>query len=195
MVAKEVSRILEAAEEVDSDTAAMVWLMARAGLRIGEVLALKRTDVDLARRMLNVRGSMSRREGIRPVKGREGRGRTIPISNDLAERLRAHLTRTVASIDGWLFTASKGGRVRYNNWRARTWTRIEGRAGVGDINPHDLRHSLTTRLFLVDGWTVPQVQAFVGHADPTVTLRVYTHVMSEALPEPSSGQFVDSLGP
>lgn len=190
----EVSRILEASERVDPNTAPMVWLMARAGLRIGEVLALKRTDVDLVQRMLHVRASMSRREGIRPVKGREGRGRTIPLSNDLAERLRTHLTRTVASIDGWLFTAPKGGRVRYNNWRARTWTRIEERASVGDINPHDLRHTLITRLFVVDGWSVPQVQAFVGHVDPTLTLRTYTHVMSDALPEPSSGHFADTLG-
>lgn len=62
----EVSRILEAAEEVDPDTAAMIWLMARAGLRVGEVLALKRAHVDLAGRMLEVRSSMSRRGALPP---------------------------------------------------------------------------------------------------------------------------------
>lgn len=98
------------------------------------------------------------------------------------------------AIDGWLFTAPRGGRVRYNNWRARTWTRIEEMAGIGDVHPHDLRHTLTTRLFVVDGWTVPQVQAFLGHVDPTVTLRVYAHVMSETLPAPSSGHFVGTMG-
>ena len=127
------------------------------------------------------------------MKGRNG-GRTIPLSQDLADRLQSHLSRTVASIEGWLFTAPKGGRVRYNNWRVRTWTKIEEMAGVGDVNPHDLRHTLTTRLFVVDRWTVPQVQAFVGHVDPTVTLKVYAHVMSEALPEPSSGHFADTRG-
>jgi integrase len=190
----EVWRVLDAAESVNSETAAMVWLMARAGLRIGEVLALKRADVDLKARVVHVRASMSRSEGIRQVKGREGRGRTIPLSQDLADRLSSHLSRTVASIDGWLFTAPKGGRVRYNNWRVRTWTLIEEGAGVGDLNPHDLRHSLVTRLFVVDGWSVPQVQAFVGHVDPSVTLRVYAHVMSEDLPEPSSARFVHSSG-
>ena len=189
----EVGRVLEAAEIVDPDSAAMVWLMARAGLRIGEVLALKRADVDLAGGLLHIRASMSRREGLRPVKGRDG-GRTIPLSQDLAERLRSHLSRTVASIDGWLFTAPQGGRVRYNNWRARTWTRIEDRASAGEINPHDLRHTLTTRLFVVDRWKVPEVQAFVGLVDRTVTLKVYAHVMSEALPEPSSAHFVHTQG-
>ena len=190
----EVSKILEAAEQVDPRKAAMVWLMARAGLRVGEVLALKRSDVDLAGRLLHVRASMSRREGLRPVKGREGGGRVIPLSEDLAERLRVHLSGSVASIEGWLFTAPKGGRVRYNNWRARTWMRIVDEASIDDVNPHDLRHTVATRLFIVDGWTVPQVQAFLGHVDPTVTLRTYTHVMSEGLPEPSRGQFADSLG-
>lgn len=42
--------------------------------------------------------------------------------------------------------------------------------------------------------TVPQVQAFLGHVDLTVTLRVYAHVTAEGLPEPSSGRFVDILG-
>ena len=63
----EVSKVISAAESVDSGMAPMVWLMARAGLRVGEVLALKRSDVDLASRVLTIRGSMSRREGVRPV--------------------------------------------------------------------------------------------------------------------------------
>lgn len=190
----EVSRIIAAAEDVDPDTAAMVWLMVRAGLRVGEVLAMKRSDVDLAGRMLDVRSSMSRREGVRPVKGRDGRGRTIPMSADLADRLRQHLAGGVASIDGWLFNAPLGGRLRYDNWRTRTWYKIVELADVGDVNPHDLRHTLATRLFVVDGWNVPQVQAFLGHADPKVTLKIYTHVNSEELPAPSSGHFVDTLG-
>ena len=88
---EEVLRILEAAEKVDQETAVMVWLMARAGLRIGEVLALKRRDVDIRARLLHVRGSMSRREGVRPVKGRNGLGRTNPVSEDLAQRLSMHM--------------------------------------------------------------------------------------------------------
>jgi hypothetical protein len=136
---------------------------------------------------------MSRRDGLQPVKGRDGRGRTVPMSEDLAARLREHLSRTVASIDGWLFTSPMGGRVRYNNWRARTWSRVVEAADVGEVKAHDLRHTLATRLFVVDGWSVPQVQAMLDHVDQTVTLRVYTHVRSEELPEPSSGHYVDTV--
>jgi integrase len=181
----EIVAVVEAAESVDPRTAAMVWLMARAGLRIGEVLALHRNDVSLEAGALHVRGSMSRREGLRPVKGRDG-GRSIPLTPDVLERLRRHLTvQRVASIEGWLFTAPKGGRVRYDNWRTRTWRRIVAEAGVGEVRPHELRHTVATRLFVVDGWTVPQVQSYLGHVDPTVTLKTYTHVAAEKLPVPA----------
>ena len=100
----------------------------------------------------------------------------------------------MVSIDGWLLSAPRGGRIRYDNWRTRTWSKIAERAGVGEVNPHDPRHTLATRLFVVDRWTVPQVQAFLGHADPKVTLPIYTHVASEDLPSPSRGHFADTLG-
>ena len=38
------------------------------------------------------------------------------------------------------------------------------------------------------------MQAYLGHADPAVTLKVYTHVAAEELPRPSNGQFADSHG-
>jgi integrase len=190
----EVSAVLGAAEQVDPSMAAMVWLMARAGLRIGEVLALRRADIDLAGGKLAVRGSMSRREGVRPTKGRDGH-RVIPIGPDLRDRLRVHLSaQRVASLDGALFVGARGARVAYDNWRCRTWNRIVEVAGVGDLHPHDLRHTMATRLFIIDRWTVPQVQAYLGHVDPTTTLAVYTHVSAEELPEPSRGHFADTRG-
>ena len=41
----DVTAVISAAEQIDESTAGMVWLMARAGLRIGEVLALRRDDL------------------------------------------------------------------------------------------------------------------------------------------------------
>ena len=79
-----------------------------------------------------------------------------------------------------------GGSVRYDNWRWRTWSRIVEAAGVGDVHPHDLRHTAATRLFVVDRWTPAEVQRFLGHADPRVTLGIYTHVATEDLPAPSA---------
>jgi integrase len=192
LTAVELQKVLDAAESVDPAMAGVVWVMARAGLRIGEAVGLKRGDIDGD--MLHVRRSMSRREGPRRVKGRDG-GSSIPMSRDLSERLRSHIaSQSVASLDGWLFTSARGRPLRYDNWRTRVWSRIVDAAGIGEVHPHDLRHTVATNLFLVDGWAVPQVQAYLGHADPKVTLRVYSHVRSEALPRPSDGHLADTLG-
>ena len=184
----EVAALLDAAETVDESTAGVVWLMARCGLRIGEAIALYRNDVDLAAGKLTVSRSMNRQGDLVAVKGRkrQDQGRIIPMPPDLTERLRRHLAAsTVASIDGLMFTAAKGGPIRYTGWRTRRWLRIAELAGV-DATPHDLRHTTATRLMQIDRWGPPEVQAFLGHSDPRVTLRIYTHITSSDLPTPSA---------
>lgn len=105
---------------------------------------------------------------------------------DLGSRIRAHLSaQTVAPIDGWLVTTQRGTAVRYDTWRGKVWSRIVETAEVGDLHSHDLRHTCATRLFVVDRWTPADVQAFLDHRDPRVTLAVYTHIEVSKLPTPS----------
>jgi integrase len=184
----ELDAVLTAADTVNTTTGAMVWLMARCGLRVGEVIALRRSDIDFDAGTITVATSMSRREGVRAVKGRdrEDEGRVVPLPGDVAARLHCHLAeQTVADLGGFVFTAPRGGPIRYDNWRTRTWTRIVEAAGVGDVHPHDLRHTCATRLFVVDRWTPGEVQRLLGHRDPRITLAIYTHIATDDLPEPS----------
>jgi integrase len=182
----EVAAILDAAERFDEATAPIVWLMARAGLRIGEALAIHRAGIDTAAGMVTVEQSLNRSGDLVATKGRkrQDQGRTIPMPPDLSERLRRHLTESVASIDGLAFTAPRGGTIRYTNWRRRVWTPIVEMAGVA-ATPHDLRHTCATRLLTVDRWNPAEVQRFLGHSDPRITLGIYTHVSSDDLPAPS----------
>ena len=184
----EITSVVEAAEDIDERTAVIIYLMARCGLRIGEALALRRRDVDLDANTISVHTSMSRREGVRPVKGRhrEDEGRTLPIPQDVSRRLSRHFTeRSITGIDGFVVTAPRGGPLRYTNWRNRVWTRIVKRVGL-PITPHDLRRTAATRLFVEDRWTPAEVQAYLGHLDPRITLGIYTLVETETLPRPSA---------
>jgi integrase len=76
----EMKAIIAAAEEADERSAVIIHLMARCGLRIGEALALRRQGVDLENKTITVATTMSRQEGIRPVKGRvrQDEGRVYP---------------------------------------------------------------------------------------------------------------------
>jgi integrase len=179
--------VLQAAEKIDPRNAIVVHLMLRCGLRIGEALALRRQDLDLESSKISVRTSMSRREGVRPTKGRhsEEDGRTIPIPPDTVERLVRHLKdQPVADIGGFLISGARGRPLSYPNWRSRTWVKITKQLDF-DVIPHDLRRTTSTRLFQVDRWTPPEVQLLMGHRDPRVTLSIYTKLNIEDLPEPS----------
>jgi integrase len=179
--------VLQAAEDIDPRTAIVVHLMLRCGLRIGEALALRRQDLDLESGTISVRTSMSRREGVRPTKGRnsEEEGRTIPIPLDTMDRLRRHLKeQPVADIGGFLVSGPRGRPLSDPNWRSRIWVKIT-RQLLFDVVPHDLRRTASTRLFRVDRWTPPEVQLFMGHRDPRVTLSIYTKLNVDDLPQPS----------
>jgi integrase len=182
----ELSAVLDAAEEVDERTAGLVWLMARCGLRVGEAIALRTTSLDFDAGRITVSSSMSRRDGVQPPKTEAGI-RTIPMPPDVSDRLKRHLAaRRVADISGFVFTAPRGGPIRYDNWRSRTWSRILELVDIDDLHPHDLRHTAATRLCLVDRWSPAEVQRFLGHSDPRVTLAIYTHISTDDLREPSA---------
>lgn len=184
----ELQQVIDAAEEVDERTAIVIHLAARCGLRAGEALALRRRDVNLDGATIAVRTSMPRTGPARPVKGRhrEDEGRVIPIPADVARRLRRHFAeRYVAGIGDLVVTAPRGGPLRYPNWRNRVWTKITDRLDF-DVVPHDLRRTVATRLFVADRWNPAEVQAFMGHRDPRVTLSIYALVEAESLPQPSA---------
>jgi integrase len=72
-----------------------------------------------------------------------------------------------------------------SNWRKRTWRRIKAAVGV-ECRPQNLRHTVATRLFRVARWTPGEVQRYMGHLDPRVTLAICTHIIAEDFPAPSA---------
>ena len=149
---EQMIEVINAAEEVDERTAVLVHLAARCGLRIGEALALRTKDVDLDAKTITVATSLSRKEGIRPLKGRhnEHEARVINIPDDVVDRLRRHLDmRPVASIGGHVVTAPRGGPLPYDRWRSRTWVKIVERLDF-HATAHYLRKTTVTQLLTTD---------------------------------------------
>jgi integrase len=125
----EIAALIGASDRVDPATAPIVWLMARCGLQIGEVLALQCHDLDLDAGTLRVERSLSRHEGVRPLKSRsQGESRTIPLPADVVVRLREH--PVPLHPEGRLFPTGTGNAMSDANWRKRTWRRIKASAGV-----------------------------------------------------------------
>jgi integrase len=183
---EQMGRVLASAESIDPATAPMVMLMVRCGLRIGEAMALRWRHVDLDTSTIRLSESMSRNEGVRPLKSRDRIDeRVIPIPEDVTVRLQTHRLSQAPGTDDLLFSSPNGQVIRYTNWRRRVWARIVEDSGV-ECKPHDLRRTTATRLFRTDGWSPPEVQAYLGHRDPRMTLKVYTKVNPSSLPQPST---------
>lgn len=164
------------AEAIDPRYRALVLLGAYGGLRIGEMAAIRASDIDLSGRMLLVD------EGVREPGGHLeiGRPKTkaserrITLSPFLADVLADHIDRYPAADDSeFLFAGEHGGTLRPNNLRKRAWAKAVA-ASVGlPCTPHDLRHTHET--WMAQAGIHPKVmQGRSGHKDSRTTLDVYT---------------------
>jgi integrase len=76
---------------------------------------------------------------------------------------------------GWLFARPSDG----GPWKAsrldEAWRDARQACGIAHVRFHDLRHAAVS-LWIASGWTVKRVEQEGGHADPAMTLRVYSHL-------------------
>jgi integrase len=159
--------------------ALLVSVLAYAGLRPGEALAL--TWGDVGERTLRVNKSLSL-GGERETKTR--RDRTVrllqPLVDDLKEA-RVALGRIPSASERIFPRTSDGGdwtEFCYRNWRRRAFKEAVRHAGLPEsTRPYDLRHAFCS-LLIAEGASVVEVAAQAGHA-PTITLDTYSHVMEE----------------
>jgi len=156
----------------------VVLLAAATGMRRGEVLNLRWSDVDLERRYLIVRTTPS-------YKTKSGRMRTIPL-NDIA----LTVLRPKTPAHELVFTLND--RPILGNWVQHLFKRYVRKAGLDDrLHFHSLRH--TTASWLVQsGSTLYEVQQLLGHASSKVT-EIYSHLQPEHL-QSTVARLVGNLG-
>jgi integrase len=176
---EQVTKILVAASEDRLGIA--VWLAFGCGLRRGEVLGLRWSDVDLERRELHVTGNVTRTSAglVRGVpKTRRGL-RVVPMPDQVVEALKAHrarqLTERLASplwVDCGHVLTSEIGTILEPRKLSRSWRSWSRKAGIKDTGTHVGRHYAASTLLASGHASVADVAAALGH-DPAVLLSVY----------------------
>ena len=160
--------------------ATLVSVLAYAGLRPGEALALSWRHV--GRNALLVDGAVSLGE-IGNTK--TGRSRTVPLLAPLGQDLSEwHLASGRPGDDALVFPAGDGtpwSRTAWQNWRRRVYAATAKDLGIQTTRPYDLRHSFVS-LLIHEGRSVVEVAQQAGHA-PMMTLSTYAHVFAELGPE------------
>jgi integrase len=143
----------------------MVEIMARVGLRPGECYALKVEKFDPKARTLVVDETTSEERFTKT-----GEPRTIVLPAIIAEHLADHIARFAAN--GLAFPTGDGTEYTTSGFRTN-FQRAAEKVGVNHgYSPVDLRHTAAA-FAIAHGANVYDVQNMLGHADASITLKVY----------------------
>jgi integrase len=145
---------------------AMLVVALRTGLRIGELRALRWSNVHLDRGVLWVRESIGKRGNRKEPKGKKHR--EAPLSNDAMRALRS------IRQDRWEGVFTLDGSVMSMTIADESLKLMCRSAGMLPISWHILRHSYASHLVL-RGVALPTVQSLMGHVNIRDTLR-YSHL-------------------
>ena len=165
-------------EAKDSGVYELYYLDLATGLRRGELLGLKWTDVDLDRGVLKIQRAISRQNGKvveAPLKTKNAY-RTLPLSADAISVLKMQKCKVGNS--EWVFPSPTGGPMSPDSV-LHMLQRVLKRAGLPRIRFHDLRHTFAT-MALQNGVDVKTVSSMLGHYSVGFTLDTYAHVTTSA---------------
>lgn len=189
---QQVSAFLSATTDTRN---APIWrLFLTTGMRRGEVAALRWHHVDLDRGVLAIEatrsyaGSEIVEQSPKTISGR----REIALDPSTVEALRAwrkaQAIERVAAGEEWRGAASReldyvvtnpNGSAPSPSTLSKQWNRDVKRAGLPAIRLHDARHTYATIALVELGMPVKVVSERLGHADVSVTLKLYVHVSPE----------------
>lgn len=173
---EDVQRIATAANSKKGRNPARPWMRsmilvaAGTGMRVSELCALRVEDIGIG--VVRVRRQMGRGSEVVPTKS-EKSVRDIPV----AEWVTTELTGWALdhpNDDGWVWTRADG-EPHDRNSATHALARVVKHYGGRKITWHDFRHFFASAL-IHSGVPVPAVQQAMGHASPSTTLEVYSHI-------------------
>jgi len=175
-----VPQVYALADAIAPEFRALVLTGTFCGLRLGELLALRRRHIDLLHGRLTVaEQAQERRDGtvwFGPPKTEAGR-RTVAVPPHVLPELKFHLDSYVGTgPDALLFAGPDGDPVlRMRFYRA--WRKATVAVGFPGVRPHDLRHTGNT-LAAATGASTRELMARLGHASPRAAL-IYQHATED----------------
>ncbi len=168
---------------------ALFHLALKTGMRQGELLGLKWSDLDWTKGILRVQRQVQRINNkgflFSEPKTRAGR-RSIQLGEFTLQVLREHYKRQglekALAGDRWaendlVFPSSVGTPIDQRNLQ-RTYASLVKKAGVQKIRFHDLRHTAAS-VMLNHGIPVIVVSRILGHSRPSITLDIYGHLIHD----------------
>lgn len=157
-------------DSIDCTFGFFVYFLLYTGLRKGEALALKWSDIDFKNRTINVNNSVyyeGNTPKIKPPKTDAG-VRTVILLDCLYDKLKERYKAN----ETYIFTSN--GNLISNSMYTRRWKKYQQETDT-TFTAHQLRHTFATLLFEAD-INVKDAQVLMGHSNISVTQNIYTHI-------------------
>ena len=198
---EQVRALFEAASANGDRLEALYVVAVTTGMRRGELQGLKWEDLDLEAGTLQVRRTLSEPKGGWIFEApKSGKGRNIRLTRKAISALRQHRKRQLEeriqkaglwSDHGLVFPSAIGTPISGGNLN-RSFKALLERADLPTVRFHDLRHTCAT-LLLRQGVNPKYVQELLGHADISLTLNVYSHILPD-MGDAAAGAMDAALG-
>lgn len=163
-------QVLEAARVHYPTYYPLLMTFARAGLRMGEAVALQVQHVDFAQHCLWIRRNWVKGKIQTP---KSGKFRRVDMSNQLASVLKEATANK--GPDDLVFPSQAGTFLSPDNFRKRAWTMLFRKAGLPRVRVHDLRHTFAS-LLIQKGASLAYIKEQMGHHSISITVDIYGHL-------------------
>ena len=182
---EEQKKFLEVAK--DSCNYNQYAFLLQTGLRTGELIGLKWSDIDFNKRVIHIQRSMEYRYSvgewsIGEPKSKSGY-RDVPLTEEAVTILKnqKEKLKTIKVINmqfsEFVFLSRKGEPTK-NSAYDTTLTKLCDKAGISRFSMHVLRHTMATRC--IEGGMRPKtLQVILGHSNVGTTMNLYVHVTEE----------------
>ena len=186
--AQEFLRVLDELPKKEINKKVPLKILLLTGVRYGELSGLRWSDIDFDKRVVHVR----RNRLYSPLVGTYEKTpktrtsiRDIPIATDLLEDLKEYQDWFRMADDAFdskldeYYLVVGDDRQPLTNSVVRHWLKnIEQKNGLKPVCCHGLRHTYCS-LLLSQNVPIQTVSRYMGHSDSTITLKVYSHFISD----------------
>jgi integrase len=162
----DAGKLMRAAAQAHPTRRLVIEMLARTGLRVGELCELRADAVVF----------MNHRHWLLVPIGKLHNDRHVPLHPQLVELLAAHRAERVDDLDR-LIRWNDGPLDRHQV--ARMLRRVAKAAGIGHVHPHQLRHTLATQA-VNRGMSLEAIAAMLGHKTLRMTL-VYARIADQTV--------------
>ncbi len=161
-------------QEKDSKYKMLFTLAAFTGMRQGELLGLKWEDILWEEKQVHVQRTFTKGQFF--ATKTKGSHRKIDLAPTVMTDLKKWKLAAGKNKLGLVFANEAGQPMNYSNMMNRHFLPGLKAAKVPTIRFHDLRHTYAS-LMIEQGENLKYIQSQLGHANPTITLNVYAHLM------------------